>query len=268
MKAFGVPVLKHIISDYKPSYTNKNLLAYYIFSGGVAKYVEYFTDRNAFTLELILDEILRENSILLEEGKNVLIEEFGREYTTYFSILSLIASSKTARSEIESVLQKDIGGYLDRMENEYGIIQKVKPIFSKPQGRLVKYFILDNFLNFWFRFIFKYRSAVEIHNFKYIKDIVIRDYDTFSERFLEKYFVDKLSLEGQYTQIGSYWERDNKNEIDIIAINEQTKQALIVEVKVNPQKIQLDILKQKAVKILGNLEGYSVEYKGFSVEDM
>ena len=71
-------------------------------TGGVAKYVELFVDKGCFTLEKMLNEILRDNSLLIDEGKNLLIEEFGKEYATYFSILSLIASSKTSRSEIES----------------------------------------------------------------------------------------------------------------------------------------------------------------------
>jgi len=125
----------------------------------------------------------------LDEGKNLLIEEFGKEYTTYFSILSLISSSKTARSEMESILEKNIGGYLDRLENEYSIIKKVKPIFAKEGSRTVKYEIIDNFFNFWFRFIYKYKSTIEIENYEYVKEIIKRDFSTYSGRFLEKYFI-------------------------------------------------------------------------------
>ncbi len=38
----------------------------------------------------MLDFMLKQNSPFLDEGKNVLIEEFGKEYGTYFSILELI----------------------------------------------------------------------------------------------------------------------------------------------------------------------------------
>ncbi len=72
----------------------------------------------------MLNEILSENSIFLNEGKAVLIDEFGKDYGNYFSILSLIASSKTSRSEMESILNGSIGGYLDKLENEFGLIKK------------------------------------------------------------------------------------------------------------------------------------------------
>jgi len=40
---------------------------------------------------------------IFQDEKEPLIEEFGKEYGTYFSILELIATGKTARSEIESI---------------------------------------------------------------------------------------------------------------------------------------------------------------------
>ena len=58
----------------------------------------------------IIGEIIKTHSLFLDEGKNRLIEEFGKEYGVYFSILSLIASSKTSSSEIESILEKNVSG--------------------------------------------------------------------------------------------------------------------------------------------------------------
>jgi len=268
LKAFTVVTLKEILEDYAPNYTNDDLLSFYILTGGVAKYVEIFVDAKAFTLEKQLDLIFDDYSLFLEEGKNLLIEEFGKEYTTYFSILSLIASSKTSRSEMESILERNIGGYLEKLELEYSIIKKVKPIFAKEGSRTVKYEIVDNFFNFWFRFIYKYRSAIELENYEYVKSIVKRDYETYSGLFLERYFQEKLRLSYAYSAIGNYWERGNQNEIDIVAINEDEKRMLIGEVKRNPKKIDLHKLKQKALKLSSKYSKYSVEYRGFSLEDM
>ena len=60
----------------------------------------------------MLDVFFENGSLFVHEGRDILIEEFGKDYTIYFSILSLIANSKTARTEIESILQKSVGGYL------------------------------------------------------------------------------------------------------------------------------------------------------------
>ena len=268
LQPFNVNVIRSIVAEKVPDISLKDLLAFYTITGGVAKYVELFFDKDRFTFNQILNEIFRENSLLIDEGKNILIEEFGKDYTIYFSILSLIASSKTSRSDIESILQRDIGGYLERLENEYNIIRSIKPLLSRPGGRIQKYFIDDNFLSFWFRFIYKNRSAVEIGNFKYVRQIVERDFDTYCGIFLEKYFREKLSLTSRYNRLGRYWERGNRNELDIVAIDDLHKSALIAEVKMNNDRFRPDLLKDNAKKLIDKLGNYDIEYKSFSLDDM
>lgn len=266
LKAFDVATLKEILSDFSPD--NSDLLSFYTLTGGVAKYVELFVENSAFTFEKQLDLIFDEYSLFLEEGKNLLIEEFGKEYTTYFSILSLIANSKTSRSEIEGALEKNVGGHLDRLENEYSIIKKIRPMFAKEQSRSVKYEIVDNFFSFWFRFVYKYKSAIEIGNFEFVKDIVRRDFSSFSGRFLERYFIEKLKSEARFSSIGTYWESKNQNEIDIVAMNSETKELLFAEVKLNKNKIDLEVLKQKSQNITQKYKGYKIGYVGYGLEDM
>ena len=227
VEPFDLATLKEILDDYSPNYSKEDLLAFYTFTGGVAKYVELLVQARAFTLKEILYVIFSNNSLFLEEGKNVLIDEFGKEYGNYFSILSLIASGKTARNEIESILEIQVGGFLDRLENNYRIIKKVRPILAKPNSRKVKYRIEDNFLRFWFRFIYKNRSAIEIGNLEYVRTLVYRDYLTYSGLTLEKYFTQKLIEEKKYNLIGSYWEKNNENEIGIVAVNEMEKKVVI-----------------------------------------
>ncbi len=268
VKAFDTATIKEILNDYHPAYTHDDLLAFYLFTGGVAKYVELLVQAAAFSLSDILNEILSENSLFLEEGKNVLIDEFGKDYGNYFSIMSLIASGKTARTEIESILEMPVGGFLERLENEYGLIKKIRPFGAKPQSRKVKYQIEDNFLNFWFRFIYKHRSAVEAGNLGYLNKIILRDYSTFSGKILEKYFIEKLKAEKGYNQIGTYWERDNQNEIDIVAVNEMHQTAIFAEVKRNPDKIRIEKLTEKSTALAQQLKNFKIKYVGFSLEDM
>ncbi|MFD2554726.1 ATP-binding protein [Sphingobacterium tabacisoli] len=268
LKSFDIITLKEVLQDYYPQYTSEDLLAFYMITGGVAKYVELLVEANAFTHTDILDALLSENSLFLDEGRNVLIEEFGKDYGNYFSILSLIASGKTSRAEIESILEIQVGGFLDRLENEYGLIKRVRPVLSKPNSRSVKYSIEDNFLSFWFRFIYKNRSAVEANNLAYIRQIVDRDYATYSGKILEKYFIEKLKLEKSYNVIGTYWEKQNQNEIDIVALNDFDKIAVFAEVKRNVEKIDIDILKQKAQTLSTELKKYKQHFVGYSLNDM
>lgn len=268
IQPFSAGTLKQIIQENAVDFSNKDLLAFFAITGGVPKYVEHFVENDALKFNRMLDVLLEENSLLLEEGKNVLIDEFGRDYVTYFSILSLIASSKTSRPEIESIIGSSIGVYLDKLEQEYGVIKKVRPIFDKPGSRTIKYEIEDNFLNFWFRFIFKNKSAVEIGNFCFIRQIIERDFDVFSGKMLEKHFINQLSKSEKYSDIGCYWERGNVNEIDIVAINSDAKIIDLFEVKINPSKINLTELKRKSIKLQQRYPDYSFSFFGLSGEDM
>lgn len=268
IRPFEINTVKEILADHYPAYNYDDLLTFYMLTGGVAKYIEQLVIRKAFTKEKMLKAVFSPGSYFLEEGKDVLIEEFGRDYNNYFSILALIASSKTARGDIESALNMPIGGYLDKLENEYNIIRRVRPFMSKEGSRNNKYRIVDNFLHFWFRFIYKYRSAVEIGNLDYVRQIVERDYETYSGYILEKYFRQQMAESKAYSDVQSYWDRKGENEIDLIAVNDFEKRLLIGEVKRNPERINLHILENKAEEIAKRYSDYQIKYKGLSLEDM
>jgi AAA+ ATPase superfamily predicted ATPase len=268
IKPFSINVIKQILKDFNPNYKNEDLLAFYMVTGGVAKYVEQLILNKAFTKNKIFDNIFKNSSFFIDEGRAILIDEFGKDYGNYFSILSLIASSKNERSEIENILNMQIGGYLDRLENDFNIIKRIRPFGAKEGSRSNRYKIEDNFLNFWFRFIYKYRSAVEIGNLEYLKKIVERDYETFSGLILEKYFRTLLIETNQFSDIGNYWNKKGENEIDIIAVNDYERIINFYEVKRNQKRISVSVLKEKSKEISKKYQDYSIEYIGLSLEDM
>jgi AAA+ ATPase superfamily predicted ATPase len=268
LKPFAVSVIKQILHDFHPDYTSEDLLAFYMLTGGIAKYVEQLVINKSFTKERVLDTVFKEGSFFLEEGKASLVDEFGKDYGNYFSILSLIASSKTDRAAMESTLNMQVGGYLERLEKDYNLIKRNRPFGAKEGSRYNKYRIEDNFLNFWFRFIYKYRSAVEIGNLDYVRNIVERDYETYSGLMLEKYFRSVLAESKRFSEIGNYWNKKGEDEIDIIALNEMEKQLYFYEVKRNKKRINIPLLEKKSNAIIQKYSGFNIEYQGLSLEDM
>ena len=266
LKPFSIVNIRKVLGDYGRG-DLKTLFDCYALTGGLPKYLDILASNKALTHEKMLSFILNEHSPFINEGKNLLIEEFGKEYGTYFSILELIASGKTARTEIESILEIHVGAYLARLENDYGLISRRKPINARPNARLLKYFINDNFLNFWFRFIFRNRSAVETGNFSYIREMIDRDYTTWSGLILERFFHELLAASGEYNVIGSYWEKGNQNEIDLVAVNDLKKQITVAEIKMNKARINLDALKRKGDKLLESYQGYEVTWLALGLED-
>lgn len=271
VKPFTTDVLKEILSEYNPDYTSEDLLALFSFTGGVAKYIQLLIDSGATTKAKMLNQIIKADSTFLGEGKAILIEEFGKDYGIYFSILSAIARGKTSRSEIENVIGKEIGGYLTKLENEYEIISKKQPIFEKTSTKNVRYSIEDNFLTFWFRFIYKYNYMLEIENYESLKTIINRDYETFSGLMLERYFKRMLIESKNYTRIGSWWDRKGENEIDIVAENELNNKAMFIEVKRKIENFNPDVLNNKVAtfnRATGVFNNYSITQKGISMADM
>ncbi|MDE6279202.1 MAG: ATP-binding protein, partial [Paramuribaculum sp.] len=100
LSGFGTDTMKEIMRDFRPDYTNDELLALYTITGGVPKYIELLCDDTDLSIEGMFDYVVRENSLFVNEGRNLLIEEFGKDYGLYFSVLSCIASGINTQGAI------------------------------------------------------------------------------------------------------------------------------------------------------------------------
>lgn len=267
---FPPSVIKEILGTYNPHYTPEDLLALYTYTGGVAEYVEMMIDAGATEKELMTEKFIGKNSYFIYEGKNMLIEEFGKDYSRYFEILQLIASGYTTRSEIEDIMKVEISGYITKLENDYNLISRNMPMFQKT-NRNIHYQIEDNFLRVWFRYIYKYGYMLEVGANKKLKIIMDRDYTTYTGKVLEKYFTAKLIESELFTHISSWWDRKGENEIDIIAADEIENKVIFYEVKRQAKDVNIGIVKDKAehfFQTTGKFKRYDIEYKGLSMEDM
>lgn len=268
LKPFKTSVLIEILRDYNPSFTADDLLCLYTLTGGVAKYVSLLIDTGSTTQNTMIDFITQPASPLLTEGKDMLVQEFGRDYNTYFSILQLIASGNTRQSEIDSIIEKNSGPYLKNLNEDYSLIQKRLPLLAKPGTRNLRWFMSDNFLNFWFRFIYPHQSLIELEKYSQLNAYIKSHLTQYSGFALEKYFRERVAELSNTTQIGNYWDSKGENEIDLIALNDFEKTGIIAEVKRNPNKIDYSILKKKVDSLPKEFAKYQFTLKGYSLEDM
>lgn len=265
---FGIETLKNIMADHNPDYKPDDLLCLYMLTGGVAKYVALLMDAHAVTKQKMLNFAFATDSPFLTEGTELLISEFGRDYGTYFSILQLIAGGMTTQNEIDSIIGKNTGAYLNNMNEDYLFISKNKPLLSKPGARNIRWQIDDCFLRFWFRFVYPYQSLIESNQLGSLKQYMTDNYPQFTRRTLERYFQEKAMQSGQFTQVGNWWDRKGKNEIDMIALNEFDKTCLIAEIKRNKEKINLTDLLEKTKALPTDFSSYQIQTAGFSLEDL
>lgn len=271
LSAFDLTTLKEIMREHHPDYTNDDLLAFYTFTGGIPKYVELLCDSTTLSIDNMISFMVRENSPFTDEGKNLLIEEFGKNYATYFSILSAISGGINTQPEIEAALgYKSIGGQIKRLIEDYNIIIRQRPILAKEGSQTARYEIQDNFIRFWFNYFDRYRSLIEIKNFIGLQSIIKSDYPTYSGRMLERYFKQQLAESFQYRAIGSWWEpKGDQNEIDIVALKLEKNQALVAEVKRQRMNFKPELLSAKVDHLKNKLlPKFRIEIVCLSLEDM
>ena len=273
LSGFGTDTMKEIMRDFRPDYSNDELLALYTITGGVPKYIELLCEDTDLSIEGMFDYIFRENSLFVYEGRNLLIEEFGKDYGLYFSVLSCIASGINTQGAIESALGGvSVAGHLKRLIEDYSLISRVRPILSKPRSQNVQYEINDNFLRFWFNYFDRNQTLVELNNFDYLRQVVLSDYPTFSGLALEKWFRLKMMESHKYSDIGSWWERKkgkDANEIDIIALSIAGKAALVAEVKRQQRNYDHKAFMEKVECIKKSiLSNYNIETCLFTLADM
>ena len=268
---FRVSVLKEILSSYSPSYTNEDLLALWTMTGGVARYVEQLMDNGAVTRDKMLDSIFRRDSTYLDEGMAVLVQEFGKEYGTYFSILAAIASGRTEYSQIKNEVGMDVGAFLSRLENDYGLVRRKVPIFDLEKTKRSMYEIGDCFFRYWFRFVWKNLYLRELQRFDVMRDYAVRDYEAFSGHALEQYFAWKFIEEMKYTRMDAWWDRKGENEIDLVCDDEVSGTLDFYEVKRDAARIDLHELERKSGAFFAKnptLKSRNCFFKGLSLADM
>ena len=217
------------------------------------------------------------DSFFVNEGKSILIQEFGKQYGTYFSILGQIARGDVTQSEIEAATgMKSLGGQMKVLEENYGIIRKKRPIGAKEGSQTVRFEIQDNFFRFWFRYIYRYSALIELQNMQALEKIMREDYTVFSGIALERWFRQQMMESCLYLRIGGWWKSGGQNakgnqddfEIDIVA---ETIDGDVeaYEVKRNAQKYNPARLAEKVAQMQRHIfKNKAIRMEGLSMDDM
>ena len=271
LKPFPVSVLKKIFAAHRSDYTKDDLLALWTITGGVARYVALLMDAHATDRQKMFSAFFSDASPFLEEGKTILVQEFGNDFATYFSILSSIAIGHTKFAEIKNDLGADVGSYLSNLEKTYGLIRRVTPIYAPAGSKCAAYRIEDPFLRFWFRYVFKYAVLVELGKFDQLRKLAEDDYAVFSGVALERYFYWKFVEDSDYTRMGGWWDRKGENEIDLVCEAEMSSRLDFFEVKRDPTRFNPEKLNEKVAAFSRkhpDRAQFTQEIRCLSLEDM
>ena len=259
LKHFSVETINHILNDHGLS-SNQDLLFFYSIFEGIPFYYNYISERTGYSKskeDFFKNDILDESSILLNEGKEILVEEFGKDYSTYFSILEAIAGGATTISRIadnSGIPINNLGRYISELIEDHELIERRVPFDSKKKNKMGKYYLKDNFLDFWFRYIFKNKSRIEMLNKDRMAVEILKDLPVFTGKKFEKFITTHLIEMNRndrirFDRIGQYWDR-GETEIDIIFTNDKDKEIYFGECKLSQKRFKISDIKEKINRFL------------------
>lgn len=251
-------------------------------TGGVPKYLEFFEDGRPLE-EQLKDAVFSKNGFLYEEP-NFLLKSESLTAVNYFSIIKTIADGNHKLGKIASALGQESSSltpYLSTL-SDLGFIEKRTPITEKnpEKSRKRLYFIADNFLRFWFCYVYPYKGELELDNMQIVLDEIHKD---FKEKFVAFAYEDickdifaKLCSNNAISfvpsRIGSYWlnDYDGDTEINVMSVDHQNKQVFAGECKYHTKPVDAPVyfaLKEKvdnAAEIRKSFPKYNVIYGLFS----
>jgi len=243
------------LCQFLPSYPVEELVKVYGVTDGIPLYILNFEPRLNFE-ENIKENVFRVGKFLYQEAEILLKEEL-RGTARYFSILKAIAYGKQRFGEIANFTKLDksiISKYLDNLAI-LRLIRKEYPVTQKKEVRNARYVFNDNYFSFWFRYVYPYKSLIEEGRAERLFDSIKKDFNSYLGFVFEKICREFLWGQGQeqeqklpflFTKLGRWWHRDK--EIDLVALNEETKEIAFFEVKWS------DLGLGEASRILAGLE--------------
>ena len=207
---------------------------------GIPKYLRYLFELDTNDTGKIIKKLfLDPTAPLFEEGKNILVQEFGSEHKGYFSILEAIAAGNTKPGEIANfVSQNGFRKYINELKEKYEVIKRIIPVTRSKNTTKSRYELSDNFYKFWFRYVYKNHTGIEFMPDK-VFDRIKKDLPVYEGKIYEnictQYLLENIMADDfVVSKYGRWWSKDD--EIDIVIMDKRNKQIIFGECKYRNKK--------------------------------
>ena len=237
--------------QFFPDKSENELVEMYAVTGGVPKYIESFADVGDI-YEGISKNILNPSGYLYDEPQFLLQQEIS-EIGSYFSIIRAIAAGNSKLSAIATLLEvksTSLTKYLKTLI-DLDILEREVPVTEDNPERSKKglYKIKDNYLRFWFAFVYPNLSFIESGNSRIVMKKIRKGFISSHVAFVyEDICREKMwDLSAQdtwpfyFSKIGRYW--DSKTEIDVVALDPDGKNIIVGECKYWKDPVGINILR-------------------------
>jgi AAA+ ATPase superfamily predicted ATPase len=237
----------------------KELIELYAVTGGVPKYIELFGGRADIFAE-IERHILNRQGLLFEEPVFLLQSEVA-EVGSYFAIIRSIAAGNHRLGKICAdlgVKQTSMPKYLKTLI-DMDILEREVPVTERnpEKSKMGLYRIRDNYLAFWFRFVYPDKARLELSDSaSVLRKIKANFVDNHVAQVYESVCQSemwRLASLGQLniSKVGRWW--DNHEEIDIVGIDSDGDEIVFGECKYRRKPMDTDVfeaLLQKKDRVL------------------
>lgn len=226
-------------NEFLPDKTERELIEYYAITGGVPKYIELFYDSDNL-YNAIENNVLSKSGFLYDEP-NFLLRREVTEVGSYFSVIKTIAAGNRKLSKIATALelkQTGLTKYLKTLIN-LDILEREIPVTEDNPEKSKKglYKIKDNFMAFWFQFVFPNLSYIESGHWESaMKKIRANLVDSHIAYVYEDICLEKMwslsaddTWDFNFDKAGRWWSGDT--EIDIVAIDSSGNDIIFGECK-------------------------------------
>ena len=247
-------------AKFVPDYSCEDKAVCYGITGGVARYLSMIDPSKSID-ENIVRLFFRTDGYLYDETRNLLTQEF-TDIAIVNNIIEQIASGENTLNTIAGKIgekEPTVLYSLDKLIN-VGLVEKKKCITDEKNKKKTQYVLKDYMFKFWYEFIPKATSVIEMGQGElYYQKAVKPVLHSFMGAVFEdmcKYYTLKQGITGEYgcflTSVGSWWGTENitdengniraqSADIDVVAISEIDKKAVIGECKFKNEKIDKGI---------------------------
>lgn len=264
-------------NEFFEGFNDRQLIENYAITGGVPKYIESLEPYDDI-YDAIRNCVMSKESYLYEEP-NFLLEKEVQDVGSYFSIIKIIASGKERPSEIASALEiksTNLPKYLNVLIDLDILEREVPATETNPEkSKMGLYKIKDNYIKFWFKFIYPYRFYIEMDNTDFVMNKIKKSFVANHAAFVfedicRKEYMNQLVAKGTWdflpTKIGRWWDRAD-TEIDILAVDENSNNIIFGECKFTNGKMNVDVyydLLEKIKKVKWNISNRNEYFVFFS----
>lgn len=230
--------------------SRKELIEMYAVTGGVPKYIELFSSGKDI-YESIQNCVLNRSGYLYDEPYFLLQQEVS-EIGSYFSLMKAIAAGNSKLSAISKVLEikaTSLTKYLKTLI-DLDILEREVPVTedNPEKSKRGLYKIKDNYIRFWFAFVYPNMSFIESGNSRIVMDKIRKGLTTHHTAFVYEDVCRErmwnLNAEGvwpfYFAKIGRWW--DGQNEIDIAAIDPEENNIILGECKFWQEPVGVAVL--------------------------